>query len=93
MYLNEDDGRPDGHQTVEFHQNIVLGLITIAVEVDLFDALHGQVLVLKGHLIGVRCKCLRVGDHVVREGGREQDDLNVLGKHPGNLSVETRPEI
>lgn len=68
-YLDENDRGANRHQTIELDQNLVLGLVIVTVQVDLFDSFHSQVFVLEGHLIGTRRELLGIFDDIVGEGG------------------------
>lgn len=78
--LDEDDGRPDSQKTVKIDQRLVLVLLIGAVQVELFNALHSQFLMLKGQFVGLGRKLRRVLVDVDREGGGEQNDLDGLGE-------------
>ena len=57
-YLDEDDRRCDGHQSVEFRQCGILLLIVLTVKVHLLDALDGELLDLKSDLVGTGSELL-----------------------------------
>lgn len=73
--LDEDDGRADGEDVVEFDEDSVFVFFVFAVHVQLFDAVDGEFLVLERDLVGVRGEAVGVLDYLVGEGGGEEDDL------------------
>ena len=81
-YLDENDRRTDGQEAVELYEYIILVFIGLAIQVNLFDALDREILMSKCHLIGVLGEVLGVADDMLREGGREEDDLDGLRDHP-----------
>ncbi len=85
--LDKDDGRTDGHETVEFAENLVLLLLIRAVHVHLRDALDREILLAKLHLVGVRRKAASVDHHLIREGGGEEKNLDRLGEKTGEREL------
>jgi hypothetical protein len=77
---DEDDGRGLGHQTVELQKCRVLVVILVDVDVELLDALDGELLVSQSQRVRIGCEALCVGDDVGWEGSGEEDGLKVLVK-------------
>ena len=53
-------------------------VIPIAVKEELLDALDGKFFVLQGKLVRLWSKEVGVAKDILREGGREENDLHVL---------------
>lgn len=85
-YLDEDNGRANGHQTVQLDEHVIFGFLRVAVEVQLFDAFDGEFFVLESDLVGVRGELRGEAHDAFGEGGREQDDLSRLGESAVNRS-------
>lgn len=77
-YLDEDDGRPDGEQPVEFDEHVEFVLLAIAVQIDLFDALDGQIFMLQRHFVGIGREFAGKPNDLGWERGGEQDDLEIF---------------
>lgn len=74
---DENDRGADGEQAVKLDEVGVLLLVIAAVHVQLLNTLDGQLLLVKGDLIGVRGKLGGISVNVERERGREQDNLDI----------------
>ena len=80
-YPDEDDRRSNGEQSVELNKVLVLFFLAGAVHVELLNALNGQFLVLECDFVGVGSELARITVNVRREGGREQNNLDITGNH------------
>lgn len=65
--LDEDDRGANGKHAVELDQHVILGLVAIAVQVDLFDAFDCQILVSECHFIGAGREFVCIADDVLGE--------------------------
>lgn len=81
-YLDEDDGRRDGHEAVELQKNTELVLFAFGIQVELLDTLNSKLLMLESELVGVGRERLCVADDLIGESSGEKDDLGVLRKEP-----------
>lgn len=70
-YLDKDDGRGNGHQTVELDEGEVLVLVFADVEIHLLDTLDGELGLLEGEDIRIGCEKVGEAQDLVREGGGE----------------------
>lgn len=84
---DEDDGRGLGHETVELQQSFVLVVVLVDINVELLDALDGQILVSESKNVGIGREAVCVRNDVLGECGREEDCLTVLGKHSMMVSI------
>lgn len=76
----EDDGLGDGEGVVQIAQGIEFPLLLLDCDEVLFQALEGQFVALDEDADGV---CHELGghvEHVVGEGGRDDDDLRAGGQ-------------
>lgn len=80
-YLDEDDRRADSHQAVKLDEDVIFVRFTRAVHVHLRDTSDCELLLLEAH--GVRIGRISLGkfDDAIRESGREEQNLNLLGHH------------
>ena len=70
-YFDKDDGGTYRKQTVQLHENVVLVTFRGTVHVELLDAFDGKLFMPKSDLIGLGCKFIGVGDHLIRKCSRE----------------------
>jgi len=75
----EDDGLRDGERLVDIAQSLQLPVFTPDHDVELLDTLEGELFLLDENANGVAHELLRHLKHVGGHGGREQDDLDVVG--------------
>ena len=87
---DEDDGRSLRHQAVELQQCCKLVVVFINVDVELLDALDGEIFVGKSKDVGVWRKAVGVCDDIWRECSREEHSLASLGEHPAAVSLVTK---
>lgn len=88
-HLDENDGLADGHQAVKLAENIVFDVIIGAVNEHLGDALDSELATLQLEAVSVRCKLASIFHDILRECGRKEENLDVLGQHATHL-VSTR---
>jgi hypothetical protein len=67
--LAEDDGGVHGQHAVELDQSLVLGLLGVAVEEELLDALDRQLFVAESNGVCIGCKDLCIVHDLVVESG------------------------
>jgi hypothetical protein len=87
---DEDDGGSLCNQAVELQQCCELVVVFIDVDVELLDALDGEIFVGKSKLVGVWRKTFGVCEDVWRECSREEHSLAKLGEHPAAVSLVTK---
>ncbi len=87
-YLDEYDRGSNSKETVEFDQDIILGLLAVTVQIDLLNTFDSQVLVSQCHLVGAGCKALGVPNNCIRECCREENDLDGWRNEPEYWSID-----
>lgn len=75
---DKDDRGCLGHEAIELEQSRKLVLVLVDVNVELLDALDGQLLVRKRQNVGVGRESVRIVDDGFGEGGRKKNSLDVL---------------
>lgn len=84
-YLDEDDGSPNCHETIETDQDIVFRVLTVALDVKLFDAFDGKFFVFESDLICIGREVFGVIDDIIGECSRKQDNLRVWWKRSEDM--------
>lgn len=87
VYLDEDDGRANGHEAIELAENVVLLALIRAVHVHLRNTLDSELGVAKFHLIGIRRIFLGKVHNFVGESRREQKNLSLLRNQTASVSA------
>lgn len=78
--IAEDDSLGDGNCLVEIAEGVELPLLLFDGDVELLDALEGQLIALDENSHGITHELLGDLEDISRHGGGEQDNLGVLGK-------------
>jgi hypothetical protein len=90
---NKDNGRSLCHETIKLEQSRVLVGILVDIDVELLDALDGQLLVSQSQDVGTWRKALGVVDDGRGKGGGEEDGLNVLWQKTRAISSGSHRSI
>ena len=81
-HLAEDDTLSDRQKVVQADQRVVLGVLVLAVEVELCDGVHGDFVPLQLDLVRTRCEVVDMGLDLVTKRGRKQYQLAVGRQSP-----------
>lgn len=81
-HATENNTLADGHDVVQGREGVKLGVLVGALEVELRDRVHCNVLLLEEDLVGVRGKKVGKLLDLVGEGGREENVLDLAREHP-----------
>ena len=76
---------------VQTNQCVVLGILVLAVEIELSDGIHRDLVPLQLDLVGPWGKVVDMRLDLVTKGGREQHQLTVGGQSPIWTGVNVRP--
>lgn len=74
----EDDGLGDGDGLVQVGQRVELPVLLLDCDVELLDTFEGKLVLLDEDTDGVTHELGGDLEHILRHGGREQDDLGGL---------------
>ncbi len=93
-YLDENDRRSNGHETIKLAENLVLLQLVRAIHVHLRDTLNRELGLLELHLIGVGRKFLGIRHDLVGECRGEKKDLDCLREQAiSRISISWRQKI
>jgi hypothetical protein len=77
IYLAENNGRVDGKHPIKLDKRLILGLIRVAIEKKLFDALHGKLFMLERNDVCVWSKLVRKGEYICWKCSRKEAYLEL----------------
>lgn len=80
-HLDKNDGLANGHQAVKLAENIVFDVVIGTVNEHLRDALDSELATLQLEAVSVGRKLASILHDILREGGRKEEDLDVLRQH------------
>lgn len=91
--LAENNALSDCQKLVERNENIIFVFLVPAVHVKLPDVVDAQLLFLQLDLVGIWGKFRGECSDMVREGGREEDDLETFAREKAWQEVSERFKV
>jgi hypothetical protein len=84
-YFAENNGRIDCEHAIKLDQRLILGLFSVTVEKELFDALDSEFVMFQLNVVCAGCELLGKVEDIGWECCREKADLDFARQQPFQL--------